>query len=51
VTEGVAWYQYDTTCVSGWPTQANPYALGAVWAYPDDGNVLTHLSWTCGSGS
>jgi peptide/nickel transport system substrate-binding protein len=51
VTEGVAWYQYDTTCVSGWPTQANPYALGAVWATPDNGNVLTHISWTCGSGS
>jgi peptide/nickel transport system substrate-binding protein len=51
VTEGVAWYQYDTTCVSGWPTQANPYALGAAWATPDNGVVLTHLSWTCGSGS
>ena len=26
VTEGVDWYQYDTTNISGWPTQSNPYA-------------------------
>jgi len=43
VTEGVTWYQYDTTSFGGWPTQQDPYALPAVWAYPDEGVVLTHL--------
>ncbi|HXZ99187.1 MAG TPA: ABC transporter substrate-binding protein [Candidatus Binatia bacterium] len=43
VTEGVTWYQYDTTSFGGWPTSQDPYALPAVWAYPDEGVVLTHL--------
>ncbi len=43
VTEGVAWYQYDTTEFGGWPTKDDPYALPAVWAVPDNGVVLTHL--------
>ncbi len=43
VTEGVAWYQYDTTNFDGWPTKDNPYALPAVWATPDNMVVLTHL--------
>jgi peptide/nickel transport system substrate-binding protein len=25
-TEGVDWYQYDTTSIGGWPTQSNPFA-------------------------
>jgi peptide/nickel transport system substrate-binding protein len=43
VTEGVDWYQYDTTNIGGWPTPDDPYALPAVWALPDNGVVLTHL--------
>lgn len=46
VTEGVDWYQYDTTNIGGWPTQQDPYALPAVWALPDNGVVLTHLYLT-----
>jgi peptide/nickel transport system substrate-binding protein len=43
VTEGVDWYQYDTTNFGGWPTPSDPYAQPPVWAYPDNGAVLTHL--------
>jgi peptide/nickel transport system substrate-binding protein len=46
VTEGVDWYQYDTTNIGGWPTPDDPYALPAVWALPDNGVVLTHLYLT-----
>jgi peptide/nickel transport system substrate-binding protein len=43
VTEGVDWYQYDTTSVGGWPTQANSYAQPAPFNSPDNAVVLTHL--------
>jgi peptide/nickel transport system substrate-binding protein len=43
VTEGVDWYQYDTTSFGGWPTPSDPYAQPPVWAYPDNGAVLTRL--------
>lgn len=43
VTEGVDWYQYDTTAIGGWPTPDDPYAQPPVWATPDNGVVLTHL--------
>jgi peptide/nickel transport system substrate-binding protein len=43
VTEGVDWYQYDTTTIGGWPTPSDPYAQPPVWALPDNGVVLTHL--------
>ena len=43
VTEGVDWYQYDTTGFGGWPTPSNPYAQPPVWATPDNGVVLTRL--------
>ena len=43
VTEGVDWYQYDTTSFGGWPTQSNAYAQPPVWATPDNGVVLTRL--------
>jgi peptide/nickel transport system substrate-binding protein len=43
VTQGVDWYQYDTTHVGGWPTESNPYAQPSVYAFPDNGQVLAHL--------
>ena len=42
-TEGVDWYQYDTTSFSGWPTASNPYAQPSPYSYPDNGIVLKHL--------
>ncbi len=42
-TEGVDWYQYDTTKIGGWPTQSNPYAQPSPYSFPDDGQVVTHL--------
>jgi peptide/nickel transport system substrate-binding protein len=43
VTEGVDWYQYDTTKHGGWPTESNPYAQPSPYASPDNGQVLAHL--------
>jgi peptide/nickel transport system substrate-binding protein len=43
VTEGVDWYQYDTSHIAGWPTQSNPYAQPSPYQSPDMGVVLTHL--------
>ena len=43
VVEGVDWYQYDTGSFTGWPTQGNPYAQPAAYAYPDLEQVLLHL--------
>ena len=42
-TEGVDWYQYDTTSIGGWPTQTNPYAQPSPYSFPDNGQVLAHL--------
>jgi peptide/nickel transport system substrate-binding protein len=47
-TEGVDWYQYDTSHIGGWPTQADPYAQPSPYAFPDDGQVVTHLYPTSG---
>jgi peptide/nickel transport system substrate-binding protein len=44
VVEGVDWYQYDTTSITGWPTSSDPYAQPPVWAFPDNEQVLLHLS-------
>jgi len=44
VTEEVAWFQYNTASFTGWPSQSDPYAIPAVYAYPDMGQVLLHLS-------
>jgi peptide/nickel transport system substrate-binding protein len=43
VTEAALWYQYNTSHLTGWPTQANPYAQPAAFQYPDIGQVLLHL--------
>jgi peptide/nickel transport system substrate-binding protein len=44
VVEGVDWYQYDTTSITGWPTSSDPYAQPPVWAFPDNEQVLLHLT-------
>ena len=46
VTEGVAWYQYSTKHIGGWPTQSDPYAAPAPWNLPDMGVTLVHLYQT-----
>ncbi len=42
-TEGVDWYQYDTTNIGGWPTESNQYAQPSPYSFPDDEQVVTHL--------
>jgi peptide/nickel transport system substrate-binding protein len=45
VTEQVAWFQYNTASFTGWPSPSDPYAIPAVYAYPDMGQVLLlHLA-------
>jgi len=44
VVEAVDWFQYDTQSFTGWPTPGNPYAQPAVYDYPDNEQVLLHLS-------
>jgi peptide/nickel transport system substrate-binding protein len=44
VVEAVDWYQYDTGSFTGWPTSGNPYAQPSAYAYPDNEQVLLHLS-------
>ena len=44
VVEAVDWYQYDTGAFSGWPTPGNPYAQPSAYSYPDNEQVLLHLS-------
>jgi peptide/nickel transport system substrate-binding protein len=44
VVEAVDWYQYDTGSFSGWPTPSNPYAQPSAYSYPDNEQVLLHLS-------
>jgi peptide/nickel transport system substrate-binding protein len=43
VTEEADWFQYNTSGFTGWPTQSDPYALPAIYQYPDMGQVLLHL--------
>jgi peptide/nickel transport system substrate-binding protein len=44
VVEAVDWYQYDTGSFSGWPTQGDPYAQPAPYAYPDNEQLLLRLA-------
>jgi peptide/nickel transport system substrate-binding protein len=44
ITEESDWFQYNTSSFSGWPTQSDPYALPAIYQYPDMGQVLLHLT-------
>lgn len=43
ITEQPDWYQYDTQCIGGWPTQTNPYAQPSQYVVPDAAVVLLHL--------
>jgi peptide/nickel transport system substrate-binding protein len=43
VTEGVSWYQYNTTRFTGWPTKQDPYVDPAPYDYPDTGILLSHV--------
>jgi peptide/nickel transport system substrate-binding protein len=43
VTEGVDWFQYDTTATGVWPTESNPFAQPSPYASPDNGVVVSHL--------
>jgi peptide/nickel transport system substrate-binding protein len=38
------WFQYNTARWEGFPTEENPYALGAPFQFPDNLLVLTHLT-------
>jgi peptide/nickel transport system substrate-binding protein len=42
-TESVDWFQYNTSDIEGWPTQANPYAQPSAFNVPDVEQVLLHL--------
>jgi peptide/nickel transport system substrate-binding protein len=44
VIEAVDWYQYDTGTFSGWPTPGNPYAQPSAYQFPDNEQVLLHLT-------
>jgi peptide/nickel transport system substrate-binding protein len=37
------WFQYNTSDLQGWPTQADPYAQPAAYNVPDVEQVLLHL--------
>jgi len=43
VTEGVDWYQYNTSSLAGWVTKKNPFAKPAAYEVPDWGVMLLHL--------
>jgi len=44
VVEEVDWFQYDTASFSGWPTPSDPYAQPAAYNYPDNEQLLLHLT-------
>jgi peptide/nickel transport system substrate-binding protein len=46
VTESVAWYQYSTKGLSGWPTPSDPYAAPAPWNIPDWEQVMLRVHKT-----
>lgn len=43
ITEQPEWYEYDTKCIGGWVTPADPYAQPAPYVVPDAAVVLLHL--------
>ena len=43
VTEGVAWYEWSTRGLAGWPAPNDQYTAPAPWNLPDWGLVLLHV--------
>ena len=43
VTESVAWYEYSTKRLAGWPTRSDQFAAPAPWNLPDMEVTLLHL--------
>jgi peptide/nickel transport system substrate-binding protein len=43
ITEGVDWYQYNTSSLTGWVTKKNQFAKPAAYEVPDWGVMLLHL--------
>jgi peptide/nickel transport system substrate-binding protein len=41
---GSEWDEYSTAHFTGWPTQSNPYAMGAPYTAPDIEQVILHLT-------
>jgi peptide/nickel transport system substrate-binding protein len=44
LTVNVYWDEYTTTHFNGWPTAANAYDSGAPYTFPDEENVILHLT-------
>ena len=44
LTVNVYWDEYTTTHFAGWPSAANPYDSGAPYTFPDEENVILHLT-------
>jgi peptide/nickel transport system substrate-binding protein len=44
LTVNVYWDEYTTTHFTGWPTASNPYDSGAPYTFPDEENVILHLT-------
>ncbi len=44
LTVNVYWDEYTTTHFTGWPTASNAYGSGAPYTFPDEENVILHLT-------
>ena len=44
LTVNVYWDEYTTTHFNGWPSASNPYDSGAPYTFPDEENVILHLT-------
>jgi peptide/nickel transport system substrate-binding protein len=44
LTVNVYWDEFTTTHFNGWPTAANAYDSGAPYTFPDEENVILHLT-------
>jgi len=42
-TEGVDWFQYNTSRIGGWPTPDDPYAQPSAFIVPDGEQLLLHI--------
>ncbi|HVB72095.1 MAG TPA: ABC transporter substrate-binding protein [Ktedonobacteraceae bacterium] len=44
LTVNVYWDEYTTTHFTGWPDASNAYGSGAPYTFPDEENVILHLT-------